>query len=153
MAIPKIGRGFGGVLDEKPIEAGQSITVPVVYQEVPSPPQLPSLDEAAEVLAKMLPPDTLLFIREASDSLKAPLWQMLCGYTMNCADRMQLFTPHLMSAWTIGEGATRERKCESCGLEFGSSTPDARFCCDRCYFEKLSELGHSENCPTKQAVA
>lgn len=104
---------------------------------------------AAASLMMYLPTDAQMFINEASEQMQLPLWQMILGYVMRCADRFELFAPHILSQWESGGIANAPRPCGTCEQNFTSKFPDARYCCDNCFFGKLATLGHSEMCPTK----
>lgn len=118
--------------------------------EATTPPSLQLPHEyAADVLFGFLPDDTQMFIREVVTNMQLPLWQVILGYVMRCADRQELFSPHILSAWESGRRPSIAHPCEHCGLEFISKFPDAKYCCNRCYFKKG---GHSEGCPVKPVV-
>lgn len=133
MAQPKIGRK---VWEEKMAEKARIEVAPPVPEPLPQ-------ERAAEILMGFLPEDTQIFIREAVGNMQLPLWQVLLGYVMRCADRQELFTPHILSAWEGGRRPSTVHACERCGFEFKSKFPDARYCCNRCFFQKG---GHSEGC-------
>ena len=135
MAQPKLGQKLFDEFEEKKKE--------VVREPI-------TLDQAAETLVALLPPDTLMFVKEASAALALPMWQMLLGYAMRCADRMELYSPSILSSWAMGQAASRDRSCTNCGQLFGSPHPDAMYCCHNCFFGKVSTLGHVDNCPTKK---
>ena len=105
---------------------------------------------AAEFMMGYLPEDTAYFIREAATHTHAPVWQMLLGYVMRCSDGMLLYSPFLLSSWETGMRPSAQRQCSKCGLAFQSKFPDAKYCCERCFFDKLDAFGHAGNCPTRE---
>jgi len=104
-------------------------------------------EEAAEFLVQFLPRETRELIEEARKLRAVPLWQMLLGYVMRYAERYELFSPVILSAWESGGRADVPRPCKSCGEPFSSRFPGAAHCCNPCACGKLRELGHAEDCP------
>lgn len=103
-------------------------------------------EEAAEVLMGYLPKDTVERIREARESFQIPIWHLLLGYVMKCRDREEIWSPLILSMWENGLPASSPRPCKSCGHMFVGPVPEAAYCCTPCFFGKLPEFGHSENC-------
>ena len=108
-----------------------------------------SPDDAAGSLLKYLPEDVQRMIKEASDYMHIPLWQMLLGYTMRIADIGELFVPSmLIASWEAGLKANELRPCGSCGNDFKSKFATAKYCCEFCACGKLVERGgHKQDCP------
>ena len=107
-------------------------------------------EAAAEELMSYLPEDHQMFIREAAAKMALPVWQVLLGYAVKAAERFELFSPIILSSWESRGKPNTTRPCENCKIEFFSRYPDAKFCCDKCFFNKLDEQGHSDTCPTKK---
>ena len=138
MAVPRIGRRDGA----EPLPTNPEASEVVV----PLRPLDVRLNDASEILMEYLPTDTVSMVREAAEKMSVPLWQMILGYVMRCDDGRLWFSPHLLSQWATGGRADAARACGTCGKEFVSRFPDAAYCCERCYFGKLSEFGHNHDC-------
>lgn len=104
--------------------------------------------EAAGIeLLKYLPEDVQLLIREASNHIALPIWQLLLGYTMRMHEMGELFVPYILAAtWEAGRKANEPRTCKACGLQFISRFPTADYCCTPCHFMKLEQFGHEAGC-------
>jgi hypothetical protein len=111
------------------------------------------LASAAEFLLTYLPEGTQLLIREATTTMGNPLWQTLLGYVMRCADRQELFSPVILSMWESGLRPNGPRPCLTCGQDFRSEFPEARYCCTPCHFQKLEQFGHAADCAIGVEVA
>ena len=130
MAQPRIGRRL--VEEKQTIELKESVEL--------------SPEDAAEVLLEYLPTDVQMAVREASDNMKLPLWQVILGYTIKVAERFELFSPIILSSWETGSRPNLPRPCGTCGVEFTSRYPDAKFCCSHCFFGHLDKSGHTKDC-------
>lgn len=142
MAIPKIGRA---VYEQRKYEQRKedvSVAPDRQAEDV-------RLNEAVEVLLEYLPTDTVMLMREASEQMNLPLWQLILGYVVRCWDGHLMFSPHILAAWETRGKPNKPRPCQSCGLLFISQYPDAAFCCPECHFGKLEELDHRHDCPTR----
>jgi len=103
---------------------------------------------AGHALLQYLPEDVQNLIREASDSMALPIWQLLLGYTMRMHEMGELFVPCILAAtWEAGMKANEPRRCQTCQLSFTSRFPSAAYCCTPCHFGKLEQFGHAKDCP------
>lgn len=154
---PPLSPGFEERVPEPELE-------PVFFQDVLKPPAMqdvkpvdPTRREAIEaagvLLIQYLPEETQALIREASEQMKLPIWQMLLGYAMRSRERDEVFFPVILSMWEHTLPANAPRPCGKCGLIFTSRFGESKYCCNPCFFDKLSKLGHTEDCPTRKAVA
>ena len=135
MATPRIGREvFEKTMSEPKNEPTKESLTPA---------------EAGEFLFEFLPDDAQELIREASNHMGFPIWQMLLGYVMRCYDGALTFSPFILASWENGGRPNKSRPCRSCGEMFFSRFPDAQFCCERCSFGKLTEFGHNEACQVR----
>ena len=140
MPVPRIGRVF---TESRDVE-NKTVTVTSDAAVAVTP------DAAAEVLMEFLPMDTQTLLREASEHMVVPMWQMLLGYVMRCHDGALMYSPFLLSSWETGGKPNKPRPCKGCGELFSSRFPDAAYCCNACAFEKLEVFGHHEDCPVRR---
>lgn len=139
MPVPKIGRRSTENFEELESQALAKGTV--VEDE-------DSRGVAADLLIAYLPESTQEMIAEAAKALALPRWQMLLGYVMRVYDRSEMFAPYIMASWEAGGKPNTQRPCSSCQRLFLSRFPDALYCCPPCYFGKLNEQGHADDCPS-----
>jgi len=134
----------------RPRKVDMSVTSPATFtleEPVQSLDNPGDPNQAAQTLLYYLPQNVQDLILEARASRDVPLWQMLLGYVMQCADGTTLFAPHILTLWNSGRPANALRPCRKCGGMFRAQSPDAEYCCSYCYFDKLQEKkGHHENC-------
>lgn len=152
MSSPRIGRR---VMEEHRVteEMANSVLAASSVEEVSpasSHPVVVDDPEAAGLaLLPYLPEDVQNLIREASQHMAIPIWQMLLGYTMRMHEMGELFVPYILAAtWEAGMKANEPRLCQTCHLNFRSRFPSAEYCCPPCHFGKLEQFGHAEDCPT-----
>ena len=150
-------KGFIQQKDQKREAAEPTLMVPsqppepVVEEAVPKDvgPLVDGREDAALLLLEFLPEEAQQLIREAQQSQNIPFWRMLLGFVMQSVDRAEVFVPYQLSAWEFGGKANAPRPCKTCGQPFVSRFPNAAHCCPNCFFDKLSDRGHSDDCPTR----
>jgi len=135
-----------------PAAAPIDVPKPPAMRDAAIPPsaELVELEKAAELLMRYLPDETQVLIREAHEQLKLPFWQMLLGYAMRARERDEVFWPVILSMWENALPADAPRPCATCGSIFRSKFGDGLYCCNPCFFGKLSVKGHAEECPTRK---
>lgn len=111
------------------------------------------LEEAMRQGIRYLPGEVRNLVLEASATLGTPVWQLLLGYTMRCSEWGELFAPYRLPAWEQGGIPDAPRPCQTCGRTFVSRFANATYCCPKCFFGKVTEQGHAEDCPTRTALA
>jgi len=107
-----------------------------------------SLDEAADIILKVLETPTQKWIKEVAETvLHIPLWQLIAGHLRLAHDRGELPGPALDPSWERAQirRDIRDKKtrCANCSELFAPKQMSQQFCCNGCSVGK----NHSPDCP------
>jgi hypothetical protein len=111
------------------------------------------MNDGMEKLLLYLPDDCRDLIREYCKNLDIPLWQAIGGYVVRAREEGTLFSPIILPDWEEMLPGNALRACKTCGDPLKPTTWGQRYCCEYCYFGKLSVFGHKEDCAiAKEAI-
>jgi len=135
MTVPKIGRSLYPEPGRDLVElAGERAEL------------LLSPKAAGEALLAYLPADAQKLVREAAGLQGREIWHVLLGYALRAYERFDMFMYSHLDSWERQVKPTEPWPCSTCQALMWSRFPEAQYCCNACYFGKLSEKGHGENC-------
>lgn len=148
MSSPKIGRTLQDSGPD-PKEAmlrsveGAGAAGLVSYQ---TPPREISPAEAGETLLAYLPADAQKLVREAAGLQDREIWHVLLGYALRAYEVFDMFMYSHLDSWERKVKPTEAWPCDTCGSLMWSRFPESKYCCASCYFGKLPEKGHHDDC-------
>lgn len=105
-----------------------------------------AMDDGLQKLLDYMPADCKELILEYVASMQIPLWHAIGGYIVRCREEGTLFAPVILPDWQEMVPANAIRACSTCGEALSPTTWGQRYCCEYCYFGKLSSFGHADKC-------
>lgn len=92
----------------------------------------PELTAGAQQILEYLPETEAALVREISEMLEVPIWQVLAGYVMRCRELGVLQSPIILAEWQDSRSPRSIRECRACGTEFQPSHWGQPYCSQEC---------------------
>ena len=127
---------------------------PEAALDIPQPPEIPivppvfsaqapdfqvreiettqELTAGAAQLLEYLPEAEASMVREISEMLEVPVWQVLAGYVMRCRELGVLQSPIILAEWQDSRSPRSARECRVCQIEFQPSHWGQPYCSTEC---------------------